>query len=120
MLVLVRIATVNQGVRQHDNLDDVPAAGATNTDTPAVVEFCNSLVVEPEFIDAVWQSNSAMLVVIGILTETLHPVLPPSVRLHRKLSMTRPREDTSADKTDTEDQRLDGARYARPRRAIGA
>lgn len=52
-LVFVGIATVNHGVRQHHNLNDVSASEATNTDTPAVGEFCDSLIVEPEFIDAV-------------------------------------------------------------------
>ena len=47
----------------------------------------------------------------------LAPVLLPSARFHRKLSTTRPQVDTSADKTDNEDQRLDGVEYARPKRA---
>ena len=110
----------NQGVREHHNLDDVPAVGAANTDAPAVGELWNFLVVEGEFINAVraieqrdagchWNPNSV-----------LPPVLSPSVRFHRKLSTTRPQVDTSADKTGNEDQRLDGVEYARPKRAIGA
>ena len=43
---------MNQGVRQHGNLASISAAGAANADTPAIGELCDSLVVEPEFINA--------------------------------------------------------------------
>jgi hypothetical protein len=51
-LVLVRVAPVNQRVVEHHNLDNVSAAWTPNTDAPAVGEFCDLLVVEPEFINA--------------------------------------------------------------------
>ena len=44
---------MNQRVREHHHLDDVPAAGATDADAPAVGEFCDLLVVVGEFVDAV-------------------------------------------------------------------
>lgn len=49
----VRVATMTQRVVEHRNLDDVSASGAANADAPTVIEFCDLLVVEPEFIDAV-------------------------------------------------------------------
>ena len=52
-MYLFGVATVNHGVREHHNLDDVPAAGAPNADAPAVGEFRNSLIIESELIDAV-------------------------------------------------------------------
>ena len=44
---------MNQRVRKHSNLDHVPAAGATDADTPSIGELCDLLIVEPEFINAV-------------------------------------------------------------------
>ena len=44
---------MNQRVREHHNLDDVPAARAANADAPAVGELCDSLQIEGEFLDAV-------------------------------------------------------------------
>ena len=49
---------MNQRVRKHHYLDDVPAAGATNTDAPAVGEFCDLLIVERKLVDAVGGSRT--------------------------------------------------------------
>lgn len=54
---------MNQGVVEHHNLYDVAESRAANTDPPAVIEFCDLLVVETEFIAMQWgQSNRATLV----------------------------------------------------------